>query len=106
MRFVLRFVGTWLLGLALVLMVIDGTKSLAASDIVMTSLSQIWLLVHPQSLGAVDAFMAENGAAAIWQLLRETVLSWPAFAIMGGLGLLGAFAGRRPANRLQNLDRF
>lgn len=106
MRFVLRLVGTWLLGLALVLLVIDGTKSLAASDIVMTSLSQIWLFVHPQSLGNVDQFMAANGAGPVWDLVRGTLLDWPAFAILGGLGILSAFAGRRPANRLQNLDRF
>ena len=42
MRLVFRLLGTWLIGIALVFLVVDGTKSLAANALVFTGFGQAW----------------------------------------------------------------
>ena len=55
MRLILRILGTWLLGLALILLIVDGTKSLGANAVVMTSLNDTWVALSASSLAAVKA---------------------------------------------------
>jgi hypothetical protein len=97
MRLVLRIVGTWLVGLALVLAVIDGTKSLGASRLMLTSLAQTWTSVHPQSLLAVQAFFDSRYFADLLDGTLSALLSYPAFAVIAVPGILLALLGRKPA---------
>lgn len=93
MRLVLRILGIWLIGLAVVLLVIDGTRSLGAGKLVLSSLKTTWSSAHSTSLLAVQNSFGGidllNGAAA-------AVLSYPAFAVAGGLGLILVVLGRVP----------
>ena len=100
MRLVLRIVGTVLIAFAVILLIIDGTKSLAANQIVLTSLDATWTQIHVQSLEAVKQFLAsrlfgpglETGVAAI--------LGFPGWAVSGVPGLLLAWAGRSRRTRV------
>lgn len=94
------------MGLALVLLVIDGAKSLAASNIVMTPFSDIWIMVHTQSYYATEQFVLDGPFAIVWRTLQNTLWTWPAFAIFGVLGLLLIFWGRRPSARMHSLGDF
>ena len=96
MRLVLRIAGTWLIGLALVLLVVDGTKSLGANALVYTSLAKLWTQVHPPSLLAVEAFFESRFFADLLDAALKAVLEYPAFAVFGVAGIVLALAGRKP----------
>jgi hypothetical protein len=96
MRLILRVLGTWLIGLALVLLVVDGTKSLGANAIVFTSLSDLWISLHPASLVAVEGFFDSRFFAALLDVALQAVLDYPAFAVFGLPGIVLALLGRKP----------
>ena len=96
MRLILRIAGTWLIGLALVLLVIDGTKSLGANALVYTSLADLWTQVHPPSLAAVEAFFDSRFFADLLDVALKAVLEYPAFAVFGLPGIVLALLGRAP----------
>lgn len=96
MRLVLRILGTWLIGLALIFLVVDGTKSLAADEIVLTSLGAVWTQLHAPSLEAVSSFLDSRFFAALLGVLLQNILTYPAFAVLGVPGIILALAGRRP----------
>jgi hypothetical protein len=96
MRLILRIAGTWLIGLALVLLVIDGTKSLAANGLLFTSLEQFWTQVYAPGLAAVEEFFRSRFFADLLDVTFKTVLTYPAFAVFGVPGIMLALAGRKP----------
>lgn len=96
MRLILRIAGTWLIGLALVLLVVDGTKSLGANALVFTSLADLWTVVHPPSLDAVEEFFETRFFAQLLDAALKAVLDYPAFAVFGLPGIVLALAGRKP----------
>jgi len=95
MRFVLRVLGTWLLALAVILIVIDGTKSLAANGLVMTSLSDAWTGMHPPSLSAAETFVRGRVLGDMMAGVFSALLTYPAFAVIGVPGILLSLLGRR-----------
>ena len=96
MRLVLRLLGTWLIGLALVFLVVDGTRSLAANRLVFTSLGDAWSQLHQGSLEAVSDFFASRFFADLLAALLQALLTYPAFAVLAVPGLILALLGRRP----------
>lgn len=96
MRLILRVLGTWLIGLALVLLVIDGTKSLGANALVFTSLADLWTQIHQPSLEGVRSFLDSRLFADLLDAALAALLSYPAFAVFGVPGILLALAGRKP----------
>lgn len=96
MRLVLRIAGTWLIGLAFVLLVVDGTKSLAANDVLLTTLGNAWSGVHPGSLVAFGSLIEGQLFAQVLDQTLDKILDWPAFAVAGAPGLLLLLLGRVP----------
>jgi hypothetical protein len=96
MRLVLRIAGTWLIGLAFVLLVVDGTRSLAANGVLLTTLGSAWNGLHPTSLLALGAFAEGQAFAALFDQTLAGLLDWPAFAVAGVPGLLLVMLGRVP----------
>lgn len=96
MRLVLRLLGTWLIGLALIFLVIDGTKSLAANTLVFTSLGDAWTQLHAASIEAVSGFFASRMFSELLDTVFSALLTYPAFAVLGVPGVILALAGRRP----------
>ena len=96
MRLVLRIAGTWLIGLALVLLVIDGTRSLGANALVYASLAELWTQLHPSSLAGVEAFFESRFFADLLDAAFKAILDYPAFAVFGVPGIVLALAGRTP----------
>jgi hypothetical protein len=96
MRLILRVLGTWLIGLALVLLVIDGTKSLGANALVFTSLADLWAQIHPPSLDTVNAFFGSRFFADLLDAALAALLSYPAFAVFAVPGIVLALLGRKP----------
>lgn len=95
MKLVVRVIGTWMIALALILIVVDGTKSLAAGVPVMTSLASYWENLDMASWTAAQQLIATYLVPFAAGGVAEAVLSAPAFALSGGLGLLALFFGRK-----------
>jgi len=107
MRLVLRILGTWLLGLAVILLIIDGTKSLGADTIVTTSLGDTWTSISEPSLMAVRNFIDTRFFGPVLEPILGALLSFPGFAVLGIPGILLAFAGRsRRSRRFVKQDQF
>jgi hypothetical protein len=101
MRLLLRILGTWLIGLALIYLVVDGTKSLAANKLVLTSLDQAWTQLHPPSLEVVSSFLESRFFAELLAVAMQALLTYPVFAVLAVPGIIIALMGRRPRR-----DRF
>jgi hypothetical protein len=96
MRAVLRFTGTWIIGLGLIMLIIDGTKSLASKSITWTSLENIWTQLNPATLEATFSFFGSRYFADLLHAALLALLSYPAFAVFGILGIVLTLVGRRP----------
>jgi predicted PurR-regulated permease PerM len=96
MRLILRIAGTWLIGLAVVLLVVDGTRSLAANALVFASLADLWTQLHPPSLQAVRDFFSSRFFAQLLDAALTALLTYPAFAVFGVPGVILALLGRKP----------
>ena len=99
-RFLLRFAGFWLFAAALVAAVIDGAKSIAASQAVLTPLGEAWAQLAPDSLAEARRGVEEGlGQPWLWELLAEWMLAAPAWLVLGLIGLILMLLGRRRRRR-------
>jgi hypothetical protein len=98
-RFLLRFIGLWLIAGGLVAIVVDGVRSIAASQLMITPLGQTWLDLDPASLAATQAFVEQNleerFGTWIWDPAMLALLAVPTFAFLAALGGLLAWLGRK-----------
>lgn len=100
MRLFLRIVGTWLVGVALILLVIDGTRSLAANAIVTTPLGDTWRTLHPQSLEELRLFLETRFFGPLLETAIAGLLGLPGWIVIGVPGLFIAWLGRTRRARL------
>lgn len=100
MRLILRVIGTLLIAFAVILIIIDGTKSLAANALVFTSLDATWSGMHGDSLAAVREFLGTRLFGPLLDPLISALLSFPGWAVVGVPGLLLAWAGRSRRERV------
>ena len=91
----LRAIARLLLLVAVLALVYDGTRTLAGgSGIVITSLLDHWQSFHPTSLATGKAILTQLHPAA-WEQGALRVGKLPAWIVLGGLGLLLAWIGRK-----------
>ncbi len=100
MRLLLRVLGTLLIACAVILLIIDGTKSLGANALVFTSLSDSWTQIHPDSLAAVKQFLETRFFGPLLETIVTAILSFPGWAVIGVPGILLAWAGRSRRERV------
>ncbi len=100
-KFIFRFVGFWFLAAALVALVIDGSKSIADSTVVTTSVAQYFLEYSPTTLQRLEFGVQNNlGSPWLWDTVFVSLLSWPAFAVLGAIGLILMLIGKRRRSRV------
>jgi len=95
LRFLSRFVGLWLLAGALVALVVDGAKTIAAGEIETTPLEQMWAALSPATLASSQAAILQGGSPWLWDRLIEPVVSAPGFVVLGVLGIVLIVVGRK-----------
>ncbi len=93
-RFLLRFVGLWVLAGGFVALVVDGTRSIASSDLVMTPLGEAWFAASPTSLARFQSFIETSVSPAVWEYAAVPLLMAPLAAVLGVAGLLLILLGR------------
>ncbi len=99
-RFLFRILATFALAVAVIMAVIDATRSIAASHWVVTSLARSWSEVSPDTFEAAAEFTRDVMMKELWDPVALTVLSLPGFVIFLALALLLYLIGRRPQRRL------
>lgn len=100
MRLILRIVGTWLVALAFILLIIDGTRSLAANDLVITSLGDTWTGLHAASLEQVRAFFSTRFFGPLLDGTLTMLLTFPGWAVLAVPGAVLAWLGRSKRSRV------
>ena len=92
----LRFIARPLLLVAVVALVYDGTRTLAGgSGLVVTSLAEHWQSFFPSSLELVRGLVTKRVHPAIWDGGLVRVLRLPSWLVIGAIGLLLAWIGRK-----------
>lgn len=100
MRLILRILGTWLLGIALILLIIDGTRSLGASTLVFTSFGDAWTWVNADSLVVTREFFASRFFGPVLQPVVDAILVFPSWAVLAVPGVILAWMGRSRRTRI------
>jgi hypothetical protein len=95
-RALLRMLAHPLLLLAVVALVYDGTRTLAAgSGFIVTSLADHWQTVAPASFEGGKVFVMRRLGPAVWDPVLMSALRLPAWLTLGGLGVLFGYIGRK-----------
>ena len=94
-RFLFRLVGLLSLALGFVFLVYDGTKSIADQRMYLTTVGEVWAVVHETSLAQVRP-LAEGLAPWLWDPVADTVLNGvPAWAVLVIFGAVLILIGRK-----------
>ncbi len=97
--FLSRFIGLWMVAGSLVALVIDGTKTIAASALTMTPMGLAWYSISPSSLMQTQEFVQRTVESYVGHWLWDPVIQWilmaPAWAVLGILGGWLLYTGRR-----------
>ena len=99
-RFLFRFLATIALAVAVIMAVLDATRTIAAGDWVMTSLGASWLAVSPATLESTQKSVETWVHPALWDPVALFVLKSPGFLAFAVIALLLYALGRKPQRRM------
>jgi hypothetical protein len=94
-RFLLRFIGLLCLAAAFILVVYDGTKSIAANHLYFTSVRTLWDLIHAGSLAKLQPLVSPYAQGFLWDPVMLSLLAAPSWSVLGVLGIIFILLGRR-----------
>lgn len=91
---IFRFIALIFIVAALMVLGHDALSSLANGGVVqMISLEGVWGLLHAESLTATKDWLTATGGESV-SGVTDTIFAWPAFAVLGVLGVLLAILFR------------
>jgi hypothetical protein len=94
-RFLFRFIGVLCLAAAFILVIYDGTKSIAGNRLYLTSVQALWELINAGSLAQLKPQIQAYAGGFLWDPLMVTLLAAPAWAALGILGIVLVLLGRK-----------
>lgn len=94
-RFVFRLAAAIALSVAVIMAVLDATRTVAMSRLVLTPLDTSWSTASPGTLAATEAFVREKASPAFWDTVVMPVLNLPGFAVFAVLAFLLYAVGHR-----------
>lgn len=103
LKALLRLLSMVLLAIAVIMAVLDATRSIAAGNWVMTPLATSWAAFSPESLSSFQALITSSLPGMAWDPVMLTLLGLPGFAVFACLSLLAALAGRRKTHGARHL---
>ena len=86
-RFLVKFLATLSLAVAIVMAVLDATRTVAAKVLVITPLQASWTSAWPDGLAAFQSFLQTKIHPLAWDPITLAVLSLPGFVVFAGPGL-------------------
>jgi hypothetical protein len=94
-RFLLRSIGFLCLAASFLLVIYDGTKSIAGSAIYITSVQALWDIINAGSLQALRPLMEGRLGHFAWDPAFASFLNSPSSAVLGGVGVVLILLGRK-----------
>ncbi len=102
MRFLLRAISLLALIIAVIAGVQDAIKSVASSEVVITSLGAAWYGISPDTLNLTQAVIQRRIHPYLWDPVMQWVLlqpSWAVFLVLSLFFYLIAWRRPKPAGR-------
>ncbi len=100
MRLLFRLLAMVALAIAVIMAVLDATRTVAASQLVMTPLATSWLAVSPETLNTVQEFVRAKIHPLVWDPVITGILNQSGFIVFGVLAFLLYAIGRKPPRRI------
>ena len=94
-RFFFRFIGLICLAAAFILVIYDGTKSIAGNRLFLTSVRALWELFNAGSLQKLKPLIELYASGFLWDPVMLAILAAPSWSLLGGFGILLLLLGRR-----------
>lgn len=94
-RFLFRSIGLICLAAAFILVIYDGTKSIAGNNVFITSVRGLWDTLNAASLASLRPLIEGKIAPFAWDPIFVSFLSAPSWAVLGGLGMVLILLGRK-----------
>ena len=94
-RFLLRFIGLICLAAGFILLIYDGTKSIAGNRVFLTSVRTLWELINAGSLARLEPTIRSYVGGYLWDPLMVGLLAAPSWGVLGVLGILFLLLGRK-----------
>jgi hypothetical protein len=94
-RFLFRFIGVLCLAAAFILVIYDGTKSIAGDTLSLTSVQALWDLINAASLARLKPLMLPYAHGLLWDPVMLTFLAAPSWSVLGVLGIILILLGRK-----------
>jgi hypothetical protein len=94
-RFLLRFIGLICLAAGFILLIYDGTKSIAGNKLFLTNVQTLWALINPASLASLKPMIAPYAGGFLWDPVMLAFLEAPSWSVLGVLGILFILLGRK-----------
>ena len=98
-RFLFRLLAMISLSVAVIMAVLDGARSVAASAVSLKPLGISWFETSPDTLNLAQALVQRYLLPVIWDPFMIWVLNQPGFAVMGVLSLLLYIVGHKRKTR-------
>ena len=96
MRTALRILGWLIASVAAALLTLDVWVFAESGAFRPLPLGRVWFELDPTSLQLAEAAISRHVHQILWHPIISTVLTWPGFAVLGGLAALCCLASRRP----------
>jgi hypothetical protein len=94
-RFLLRFIGLICLAAGFILLIYDGTKSIAGNRLFLTSVRALWELINATSLAKLEPTIQSYAGGLLWDPVMVAILAAPSWGLLGGLGIIFLLLGRK-----------
>lgn len=94
-RFLFRFVGLICLAAGFILLIYDGTKSIAGNALFLTSARTLWELINAGSLAKLEPMIRPYAGGYLWDPLMVSILAAPSWGLLGFFGILFLVLGRK-----------
>ncbi|MCV3207341.1 hypothetical protein OHD62_11860 [Mesorhizobium sp. YC-39] len=95
LRFLFRLAAMVALSVSVIMAVLDTTRSVAASALVLTPLNISWLAVSPDTRSAFESFVRDKVSSLLWDGVIAFVLNQPGFAVFAVLAFILYMIGYR-----------
>jgi len=94
-RFLFRFLGLICLAAAFILVIYDGTKSIAGNHLSLTTVQALWELINAGSLAKLKPLIEPYAGGLLWDPGIASILAAPAWGLLGVVGILLLVLGRK-----------
>jgi len=94
-RFLFRFLGLICLAAAFILLIYDGTKSIAGNSLSLTTVQALWELINSAGLAKLRPLIEPYAGGLLWDPVMVAILAAPAWSLLGFIGILLLLLGRK-----------